>query len=183
MSAHPPYPRARLAGLFYLITFVTGTIALFARGNVGMVDGMIAGVSYVAVTLLFYGLFKPVSLGLSLLAAIVSLVGCAVGPLGRLHLVPFKISPLVFFGVYCLLIGYLILRSTFLPGALGGLMAFGGLGWLIFLAPSLATQLSPYLYFPGMIGEGVLTVWLLVAGVNVTRWQEQAVATGASRPT
>jgi hypothetical protein len=174
------HPKARLAGLFYSITFVTGTIALFVRGNVGMVAGLIAGAAYVVVTVLFYGLFKPVNRGLSLLAAIVSLAGCAIGPLGRLDLIPFKISPLVFFGVYCLLIGYLILKSTFLPGFLGGLMVFGGLGWLIFLSPPLAAQLSPYLYFPGMIGEGVLTVWLLVAGVNVQRWQEQARATGES---
>ena len=172
-------PNARVAGLFYSITFVTGTIALFGGGNVGKVAGMIAGVSYVVVTVLFYGLFKPVSRKLSLLAAVVSIVGCAIGPLGRLDLVPFKVSPLVFFGAYCLMIGTLILRSTFLPGFLGALMAVGGLGWLSFLSPPLATQLSPYIYFPGMIGEGVLTVWLLVAGVNVKRWQEQAGATGA----
>ncbi len=169
----PPYPKDRLAGTLYLITFLTGTCALFVRGNVGVVAGLIEGACCVVVTLLFYGLFQPVNRSLSLLAAIVSLVGCAIGPLGRFHLVPFQISPLAFFGAYCLLIGYLILKSTFLPGFLGVLMAFGGLGWLTFLSPPLATRLSPYIYFPGMLGEGVLTVWLLVAGVNVQRWQEQ----------
>ena len=48
----------------------------------------------------------------------------------------------VFFGVYCLLIGYLIFRSTFLPRILGVLMAFAGLGWLTFLSPPLANYLS-----------------------------------------
>ena len=67
------YPKARLAGVFYLITFLTGAVALFVRGNVGMVAGLIAGACYVVVTLLFYGLFKPVSQRLSLLAALVSL--------------------------------------------------------------------------------------------------------------
>jgi hypothetical protein len=40
---------------------------------------------------------------------------------------------LVFFGFYCVLIGYLILRSTFPPTTLGVLMVFVGLGWLTFL--------------------------------------------------
>jgi hypothetical protein len=61
-----------------------------------------------------------------------------------LHLAPYKISSLVFFGPYCLLIGYLIFRSTFLPRILGVLMALAGLGWLIFLSP-LAIYLSTYL--------------------------------------
>ena len=59
-------------------------------------------------------------------------------------------------------------------------MAFAGLGWLIFLSPPLAKQLSPYVVIPGIIGEGALTVWLLVAGVDVQRWKEQASAAGRS---
>ncbi|PYQ27390.1 MAG: hypothetical protein DMF57_18420 [Acidobacteria bacterium] len=65
-------------------------------------------------------------------------------------------------------------RSTFLPRALGVLMAFGGLGWLTFLSPALAKVLSPYNLAPGILGEGVLTLWLLVFGVNAERWKEQA---------
>jgi hypothetical protein len=128
------------------------------------------------VTGLFYYLFKPVNRRLSLLAAFVSLAGCVIGPLSSLHLVPFHINSLVFFGVYCLLIAYLIFRSTFLPRILGMLMAFGGLGWLTFLSPPLANYLSPYNLAPGMFGEGALTLWLLVVGVNVPKWQAQANA-------
>ena len=40
------------------------------------------------------------------------------------------ILSLVFFGCYCLLIGYLVFRSNFLPRVLGVLMALGGVGWL-----------------------------------------------------
>ena len=32
---------------------------------------------------------------------------------------------------------------------------------------------------PGLIGEGSLTVWLVVAGVNAERWREQASAAAA----
>jgi hypothetical protein len=83
---------------------------------------------------------------------------------------------LVFFGLQCLLIGYLILRSTFLPRILGALMVFAGLGWLTFLSPPLAKSLSPYNMLPGGLGELSLTLWLLVLGVNVQRWKEQASA-------
>ena len=55
-------------------------------------------------------------------------------------------------------------------------MAFAGLGWLTFISPALAHTLSPYNLVPGMIGEGTLTFWLLVMGVNEQRWKEQASA-------
>jgi hypothetical protein len=31
---------------------------------------------------------------------------------------------------------------------------------------------------PGIIGEGALTLWLLVKGVDAERWKEQAGAAG-----
>ena len=93
-----------------------------------------------------------------------------------MRLASLPINNLVFFGFYCLLIGYLIFESTFLPRTLGVLMAIGGLGWLTFLSPSLAKVLAPYNMLPGIIGEGVLTMWLLVFGVNVQRWIERSRA-------
>jgi hypothetical protein len=84
----------------------------------------------------------------------------------------------VFFGVYCLLIGYLILRSAFLPRILGVLLVFAGLGWLTFLAPPFADHLSPYNLVLGFVAELSLCLWLLVKGVNVQRWQEQSIAAG-----
>jgi hypothetical protein len=172
-----PRVKARIAGVFYLLVFVTGASALvFASGR--LVANLIATVCYVAVTLLFYDLFKPVNRTLSLLAAFFSLLGCAFGALSSFQVVPLGINSLVWFGFYCLLIGYLIFRSTFLPRGLGVLMAFGGLGWLTFLSPPLAKYLSPYNLAPGIIGEGALTVWLLVKGVDAQRWKEQADAAG-----
>ncbi len=171
-----PLFKARIAGVFYLLVFLTGGLALFVRGRLGSAAGLIAGACYIAVTLLFYGIFKPVNRSLSLLAAFISLVGIIIGPLSLFLLALSHISPLVFFGFYCLLIGYLIFRSTFLPRILGALMAFAGLGWLTFLSPPLANYLAPYNFIPGLLGEGVLTLWLLVMGVNGQRWKEQASA-------
>lgn len=160
--------------MFYLLTFLAGVPALFVRGRLGLTLGLIAGASYIVVTLLLYYVFKPVNRILSFLAASLSLAGCAIGPVtAAFHSSP-HIKPLVFFGFYCLLIGYLILRSSFLPRILGGLMMFAGLGWLTFVSASLANHLSPYNFFPGLIGEGALTVWLLVFGLDDQRWRNRA---------
>lgn len=151
----------RIAGVFYLLVFVTGGFALVG-GRAGAAAGLIAGLLYIAVTVLFYGLFEPVNQRVSLIAAAVSLLGIAAGPL-------LKVNPLPMFGIYCLLIGYLIIRSTYVPRFLGVLMAIGGVGWLTFLSPSLARQLSPFNFAPGIVGEGSLTLWLLFGRVDQPR--------------
>ena len=166
-----PRTRARIAGFFYLLVFVTGTLAfLSVRGRV--TANLLATAFYVVVILLFYELFKPVDRRMSLLAAGFGLLGCLFGALGTFERAPFGINSLVFFGVYCLLIGWLVYRSTFLPRILGVLMAIGGLGWLTFASPSLAAGLRPFNMLPGVVGEGALTVWLLAKGVDVARWNE-----------
>ena len=83
-----------------------------------------------------------------------------------------------FAGFYCLLIGYLIFRSTFLPRILGVLMAIAGLCWLTFLSPPLATYLSTYNLASALLAEGLVFLWLLVMGVNDQRWKEQASKAG-----
>jgi hypothetical protein len=83
---------------------------------------------------------------------------------------------LVFFGLWCVLIGYLIFRSTFMPRILGVLEAFAGLCWLTFLWPPFAHYLSPYNQALAGLSEISLMLWLLVMGVNAKRWKEQAGA-------
>jgi hypothetical protein len=86
---------------------------------------------------------------------------------------------LVFFGLWCVLIGVLIFRSTFLPRVLGVLLAISGLGWMIYLVPPLAIRLFiPYIAGASAVGEIPLLLWFLVVGVNNERWKEQAAAAG-----
>ncbi len=174
-------PRARITGAVYLLYFLTAVSAetFVGRGRLVAYDAvnLIAFAFYIAVTLLFYYMFKPVNKSLSLLAAFFSLAGCANDLLGLFNRAPYKINSLVFFGPYCVLIGYLIFRSAFLPRILGVLMAFAGLGWLLFLSP-LANRLSTYLMVLGFLAELSLCLWLLVKGVNLQRWKEQAGAAG-----
>jgi len=78
---------------------------------------------------------------------------------------------LVFFGFYCLIIGYLIYKSGIVPGLLGILYAIAGLGYLInsfamFLSKGFTNPLFIYLAIPIFIGELSFCLWLLIKGVK-----------------
>jgi len=88
---------------------------------------------------------------------------------------------LIFFGCTCLILGYLIFKSGFLPKALGVLMQIAGLSYLtdsfaLILAPTFANRIFPAVLVPAFVGEASLCLWLLVKGVNVEKWEEKASA-------
>jgi hypothetical protein len=85
---------------------------------------------------------------------------------------------LVFFGLYLLAVGILILRSIFLPRILGVLLALAGLSYVLFLSPALVWSLQPYILVFPAVGQISLCLWLLVMGVNVERWDGQAKLAG-----
>lgn len=239
ISEASPRFKARIAGVLWLMVIAGGVTAfvirspMIVRGDagatatnilaseslfrLGFAADLIAGVCYMGVTVLLYGLLKPVSRSLSLLAAFFGLAGIAIGTatsltqlaslvllgsgqdssaftttqLQAMALMSLRLSfqgfilAMVFFGFQCLLIGCLIVRSTFLPRILGVLLAIGGSSYVIssfatFLAPAFGARLSPFILPAALLGEGSLTLWLLVIGVNEQRWKEQATAAGAS---
>ncbi|HEY7093426.1 MAG TPA: DUF4386 domain-containing protein, partial [Ktedonobacterales bacterium] len=91
----------------------------------------------------------------------------------NLHAQAFNIY-LIFFGFWLILTGYLILRSTFFPRVIGALLVLDGLGWATFLWPPLAISLYSVISIVAALAEIPLVLWLLVVGVNVQRWKEQA---------
>jgi Domain of unknown function (DUF4386) len=226
-----PRFKARMAGVFQLLEAVTAASPgvfildrLVVSGNaaataanilgherlfwLGFASSLIGVAFHIAWARLMYELLKPVNRNLSLLAAFVILVGCAIQALTSLfYLAPLLILQgssslgaftaeqlqalalmfvklrvysfdvyLVFFGLWCILIGYLIFRSTFLPRILGVLLAISGLGWVTYLYPTLAQYLWRYIAAASALGEIPLEFWLIVMGLNVQRWKEQASA-------
>jgi hypothetical protein len=222
----PPRPNARAIGVVYLcyflMAFLGGYLAqgLLVPGDAAMTANqllthealyrsacavsLLANLVYIAVTALFYRLFEPVNRNMSLLAAFLSLVGCAIqifagllqlAPLlilkdsqfphafspGQLQMVAllclklysqaFSIS-LVIFAVYDLLLGYLIFTSAFLPRFIGAFMMCAGAGWLTFLWPPLSLALQPYVLPLGALAELVLMFWLIVKGVDLSKWHK-----------
>jgi hypothetical protein len=173
-----PSSKARMAGALFLLLVVTAAFTeFFFRGKLNAAADLAAGFIEVScmivVTLLFYDLFKPVNKGLSLFALSLNLVALV---LELIQFIPGGVNiGLGLHGFYWLLIGCLIFRSAFLPRFLGALPAFAGLCWLTFLLPALTNALSPWNLAAGLIGEGAVCLWLLVMGVNVQRWKQQAV--------
>lgn len=91
---------------------------------------------------------------------------------------------LIFFGVACVVRGYLMVKSGYVPKVLGVLMGIAGLSYFVnsfamLAAPRLFAAISPAILLPPLVGELSFALWLIVRGVNVARWHER-VATGSS---
>jgi hypothetical protein len=174
VEASPRF-KARIAGVLSVLGVLAAVFGEFLVRRLELAGDFIAVSCMVAVTLLLYAIFKPVNRGVSLLAASLNLAGLTCG---ALRWNPRGVDiPVVFDGLYCLLVGYLIFKSTFLPRVLGVLMASAGLGWLTYLSPPLAKYLSPYNLALGILGQESVMLWLLVMGVNVPRCKEQTIPT------
>jgi Domain of unknown function (DUF4386) len=138
MAVASPCLRARVAGVFEALE---GLTSAYGQLVLGFRSSLVGVACHVVWVLLFYELFKPVNRSLSLLAAFAGLVVCALEALTaftmeqlqalaviflRLNAYAFNVD-LVFFGLWCILTGYLISRSRFLPRILGVLLAIDGL--------------------------------------------------------
>jgi hypothetical protein len=96
----------------------------------------------------------------------------------RVHSFGYGVS-LLFFGFNCVLFGYLIHKSGYLPRIIGVLLVVAGGGYIVFsvaqtIAPAFAAQfLFPWLILPAFPAELALALWLLVKGVDVSRWADK----------
>jgi hypothetical protein len=188
-----PRLKARLAGVFYLLTglvafdefFVLGRLVVHddpaATGanilahqmlfRLGFAAEIIASACNIPLAVIFFDLFRVVSRRVSLLVVFFMLMGTAIetvallnrfAPLiilkGGNYLSAFTAEQLqgaaytslqlyefgftialVFFGFYCLSLGYLVFRSAFLPRIIGVLLV----GGLSYLTSNFANFLSP----------------------------------------
>ena len=186
LAAVSPRLLARIAGALYLLIFILAPSGAATATPLNLTVTMLCDTG---IALTFYALFRPVSRNVSMIALLFRLAFVAImtigaleyfGALDLLHRAhsaalfdTLYALALVPFGVHCLLIGYLIYRSTFMARFLGVLMAVAGLTYVNFLYPWLVRLASPYIFIPGAVGEGLLTLWLLAAAVNSERWAEQ----------
>jgi len=87
-------------------------------------------------------------------------------------------ASLLFFGSSCVLMGYLMFRSGYLPRAFGVLLVIAGTSYAFYslaqmIAPQFAGQnLFPWMLLPGIPAEWGLCVWLLIKGIDLPKWHE-----------
>jgi hypothetical protein len=176
--------RARMTGAVYLLYFVTAIFAVSLIGRVPVVysdaANLVANAVYVAVTILLYDIFKAVNRNLAILAVVISVAGCVVQSLSLFHLTA-PHSALPIFGCFNLVIGYLILRSTFMPRFLGALMALSGLAWLTVLSAELVRHIGTYVEIVGILAEACLMLWLLLMGVTCNAGKNRPQLTSGER--
>ena len=175
--------QARLVGLLYLIIFAAAPSGAKSATPLRMVVTLACDVG---VALLLFRILQPINRSLSLLAAsfrlafVVVMGVTSLNYFGLLHLLQPSRSAdafdagygwsLVPFGAHCVIVGWLIFRSRFLPRTLGLLMTLAGTAYLMFLWPQLASRLFfPWLAVLGVAGEGSLTLWFLLMGLNRNR--------------
>ncbi|HEY0426906.1 MAG TPA: DUF4386 domain-containing protein [Pyrinomonadaceae bacterium] len=95
---------------------------------------------------------------------------------------------LLFTGCTFLVHGYLIFKSGYLPRALGVMIQIAGLGYIsngfaIILYPAIANMVFLAIILPVFIGETSLSLWLLIKGVNIPKWNERTgIAPGRALP-
>ena len=177
----------------------TGTAARILESEtlvrLGVAATVLSVVFFVAETAAFASLFGPVGRGPVQLFVFFSIAAIGLNAVGAL----FEMAPLtllrsrdlaalgdeqraalavflILFGFRCIALGYLILRSSFMPRVIGGLLVLAGVAYLPNLWPPLVTAITPF-HLVLAIGELVLVVWLLVRGVDDARWHAQAAAT------
>ena len=197
MTEMSPRLLARIAGALYLVNILAGAFAIgYVTAAVGsnahaheqlfrsgVAAHVVVTVTNVGLALTFYEIFKVVNRRVAILDVFFTLVATAieasgiVSDLSTLRFDPadaaYTVST-VFYGFDALAIGYLVYRSNFMPRAIGVLMVIDGLTYFInsfaaILAPGFAAHLVPYIQLPILLGEGSLTLWLLVFGINVAR--------------
>jgi Domain of unknown function (DUF4386) len=171
------YRAGLAADMVMLAAYVVVTLFLYAllkpvNRNVALLAAFfsIVGISVLAVNAIHH--LAPLQYlgGAAYLEAFepAQLQALALGAL-RMHSRGYLISG-VFFGVYCVLIGWLAFRSAFIARFAGVLMAIGGVAYLVnslttFLSPAWAARL-PDVTIVGGLAELSLTLWLLVKGVK-----------------
>ena len=132
-----------------------------------------------ALLMIFYVLFEPVNRNLTLMATFFNLVSISIEAIGALYLLAFDETmhsrtfaiSLIFFGCFCIIIGYLIFTSGLMPKTIGVLMQIAGVCYMtnsfaLIVSPPLAHVLFPAILLPSFIAELSLALYMTIVGVR-----------------
>lgn len=82
----------------------------------------------------------------------------------------------IFWGLWLLPMGYLVIKSNFMPKFIGIFLIIGCIGYLIdfvtfFVFPEFGIVVSEFTF----MGEILIMFWLLIKGVDVKQWEKCAL--------
>lgn len=169
---------ARFAGVVYVLYFALAIAGgVLARGDIaGLARGQAATPAtavwiastaiYAVLVVLLARLVWDVDPRIALAAIVVGLVGCVIQSAASLvglgRWVP--IAALFCFGIFMVLYGWVITRSTAVPSPIGVMFIIAGLGWCAPVIPGFPAALGAIVQGFGAVAEIVLAVWLLIHG-------------------
>ena len=171
-----------------------------------MAAALVIQLIHFALVLMLYKLLKPVSETIARIMVLLVMVGVPIAMLNEftfggallvLHSAtpsPTLVSTLfgmheygvnivqIFWGLWLFPLGYLIYKSDFLPKLIGITLMIGCFGYVIdsftfIIDPTIEFKLAIYLFF----GELLITLWLLIKGVNAEKWHAQTPLEYASK--
>ncbi len=182
--------------------------------RLGLVVAFVSAFLFLMAAWGLFVLLRPVNKELALLFLLLNAVGVAIQSASLLQLVPamlmasgpqtlpatygealtltaittyrtgFVIAQL-FYGTWLFPLGYLVLRSRFLPRVLGALLLLDGLAELIWFLQGLLLPAHPEIKVPGtvvsLLAEVGLALWLAIRGVKPTAGATALTASGALR--
>ncbi len=155
--------------LYELLKPVNRSVALFGAfcGLAGLMSGAGSVNSFAALSLLEESRRAAEPIASQLEATVKMFLGAGAPGFG---------VEMVYFGCQILSVGYLIVRSHFIPRAIGVLLLLAGSSYIIasftsFVSPVLGTRVLPLIVPIALLGEGALALWLVVKGVDVEQWR------------
>ena len=149
------------AYLAYVLVAVIGAVT-------GSPEISVAGTAvYFLVAVALYALFAPADRRIAVAALPLAAVGCVIQGVGMLEADTSLLRlALVFFGLFLVVIGYLVARSAFAPRWLGIWLALAGLAWCTFVLPGAPYAARLVLMAFGGLSEVALLLWLVVLAVR-----------------
>jgi hypothetical protein len=191
------FVRAKLVNLNDAAFTASQIVAHESLYRLGAASMLVALLCDVVVAVLLFELFRPVSWTLSALAAALRLIDVVIIAVNLLNhfealllIKAGEIAPaiatlrtyaygfnlgMIFFGLNLLFLGYLIVKSSYLPRFIGVLLEIAGVAYIVnsyvlILAPAASSKVFAFMMVAPFLAEASLAVWLLAKGVNVTRY-------------
>jgi hypothetical protein len=173
--------------------------------RIGIASDLIGQVFQILMTLASYELFKTFNKKYALLMAVLGLMIVPIAMLNQLNQfavltllsttnysqIMFYVSQFgyglfiaqIFFGLWLFPLGYLVIKSRYVPRILGILLIVAGFGYVIdsfgkFLLPNYNLTIAIFTF----VGEVTFLSWLLIKGVNIPRTHQTSEAKNEIQP-